>query len=64
MINIGMSDDNIAMATIIEKIFYTIVKEQNIKVNCEVFFDGFTLVENIWQGTYCDLIYLDIEMYK
>lgn len=64
MINIAICDDDIAMTAIIEKMLEKIAKEQDIKINCAVFFDGFTLVENIHQGTYYDLIYLDIEMRK
>lgn len=52
------------MTATIEEMLYKTAKEQGIKINCAVFFDGFTLVENIRQGTYYDLIYLDIEMRK
>ena len=62
MINIAICDDDVAMTTTIEELLYNTAKEQGIKINCAVFFDGFTLVENIRQGTYYDLIYLDIEM--
>lgn len=62
MINIAICDDDVVMTTTIEERLYKIGKEQDIKINCEVFFDGSTLVENIHQGTYYDLIYLDIEM--
>ena len=64
MINIGICDDDVAMTAIIEEMLHKIANEQDIKINCAVFFDGFTLVENIRQGTYYDLIYLDIEMHK
>lgn len=64
MINIAICDDDVAMTAIIEEMLYKTAKEQGIKINCAVFFDGFTLVENIRQGTYYDLIYLDIEMRK
>lgn len=62
MINIAICDDDAAMTTTIEELLYKIAKEQGIKINCAVFFDGSTLVKNIRQGTYYDLIYLDIEM--
>ena len=62
MINIAICDDDIAMTTAIEEMLCKLAKEQNIKINCSVFFDGSTLVGNIRKGTYYDLIYLDIEM--
>ena len=62
MINIAICDDDAAMTTTIEELLYKIAKEQGIKTNCAVFFDGSTLVKNIRQGTYYDLIYLDTEM--
>ena len=64
MINIAICDDDMAMTTTIEEMLYETSKEQNVKINCAVFFDGSTLVENIRQGTCYDLIYLDIEMHK
>lgn len=64
MINIAICDDDIAMTTTIEDMLYKLGKEQVIKINCSVFFDGSTLVENISQETCYDLIYLDIEMQK
>ena len=47
MINIGICDDDVAMTAIIEEMLHKIANEQDIKINCAVFFDGFTLVENI-----------------
>lgn len=64
MINIAICDDDVAITSSIEKKLDKISKELVIDINCAVFFDGFTLVENIRQGTYYDLIYLDIEMRK
>lgn len=64
MINIAICDDDTAMTTSIEEMLYKAAKEQNIRINCGVFFDGSTLVENIRQGTRYDLIYLDIEMHQ
>lgn len=64
MINIAICDDDVAMTTVIEEMIRTIAREQSYPVDCEVFFDGSTLVENIRQGAYYDLIYLDIEMKK
>ena len=62
MIRIAICDDDKTMTTIIEEMLYKISKEQSLKIECEIFFDGSTLVEHICQGTYYDLIYLDIEM--
>lgn len=64
MISVAICDDDVAMTATIEEMLYKTAKEQSIKINCAVFFDGSTLVENIHHGTYYDLIYLDIEMQK
>lgn len=64
MISVAICDDDVAMTATIEEMLYKTAKEQSIKINCAVFFDGSTLVENIRHGTYYDLIYLDIEMQK
>lgn len=64
MINIAICDDDVAMTATIEEMLFKTAKEQSIKINCTVFFDGSTLVENICQGVFYDLIYLDIEMRK
>ena len=62
MINIAICDDDVPMTATIESFLLRIGKEQNIKIDCEVFFDGSTIVESIRQGACYDLIYLDIEM--
>lgn len=54
MINIAICDDDVAMTTVIEEMIRTIAREQSYPVDCEVFFDGSTLVENIRQGAYYD----------
>lgn len=64
MINIAICDDDVATTATIEEMLYTTAEKQGISVNCDVFFDGSTLVENICQGVFYDLIYLDIEMHK
>lgn len=64
MINIAICDDDVAMTTVMEEKLYAIANEQSVKINCDVFFDGSTLVKNIEERTYYDLIYLDIEMPK
>ena len=61
MIRIAICDDDKTTTTIIEEMLCKIGKEQNLKIECGIFFDGSTLVEHIRQGTYYDLIYLDIE---
>lgn len=64
MINIAICDDDTEITSKIEEMLYKIAEEQGIQVECAVFFDGDSLVENIRQETYYDLIYLDIEMQK
>lgn len=63
MIKIAICDDDMAITAEIEEMLYKSAEKQKIKIDCAVFFDGATLVKNIRQGTYYDLIYLDIEMY-
>lgn len=62
MISIAICDDDVTMTSTIEEMLFKTAKEQGIEINCAVFFDGSTLVENLCHGTYYDLIYLDIEM--
>lgn len=64
MINIAICDDDVAMTATIEEMIYKTAEEQGDSVNCDVFFDDSTLVENICRGVCYDLIYLDIEMQK
>ena len=49
MINIAICDDDVPMTATIESFLLRIGKEQNIKIDCEVFFDGSTIVESIRQ---------------
>lgn len=64
MIKAAICDDDVVLTSSVEKMLDAIAEEQNIKIDCAVFFDGSTLVESIRQGTYYDIIYLDIEMHK
>ena len=64
MINIAICDDDILTTTLIEEKVSQIAKDFDIKTNCDVFFDGSTIMESIQQGVFYDLIYLDIEMNK
>lgn len=64
MIRIAICDDDVVITSYVEKILAKIAAEQNIVVDCAVFFDGSTLVESIHQGNFYDIIYLDIEMHK
>ena len=64
MINIAICDDDEATTFLIEEMIYKLAFLQHIKVDCDIFFDGSTLVESIRHGAYYDLIYLDIEMRK
>lgn len=62
MINIAICDDDVYMASEIEKMVINISKEHELKVNTEVFSDGETLWQGLENGEHYDLIYLDIEM--
>lgn len=62
MINIAICDDDAATTSLIEKYITQYTDKQNISCSCDVFFDGTTLLNHISQGTFYDLIYLDIEM--
>lgn len=62
MLSIAICDDNTATTTAIENMLYKMGDAQNIRLNCDVFFDGSTLLQHICQGFCYDLIYLDIEM--
>lgn len=62
MINIAICDDDVALTTEVEEMLCSIGQEQNLKIGCDVFFDGSTLLRSISQGVCYDLIYLDVEM--
>lgn len=62
MLNIAICDDDIAATTMLEELIIEIGATNGIKTNCSVFFDGSTLIHNFTQGTFYDLIFLDVEM--
>lgn len=64
MINIAICDDDVAITAYVEDMLFKMAKLYGVKINCEVFFDGSTLVDALRHSTYYDLIYLDIEMPK
>lgn len=64
MLEIAVCDDEILVATSIEKMLGEITEESSTKAEVDVFYDGSTLVKHISQGKRYDIIYLDIEMAK
>lgn len=63
MINIAICDDSALMTGSLEQMLLKIAKEQQLKIDCKVFFDGTTLVHSILHQNNCfELIFLDIEM--
>lgn len=63
MINIAICDDDKPLTGIVEQLLHQTASEQGIEINCEVFFDGSTLVKAVTEQQMCfDLVYLDIEM--
>lgn len=64
MLEIAVCDDEILVATSIEKMLGEITEESSTKAEVDVFYDDSTLVKHISQGKRYDIIYLDIEMAK
>ncbi|MGN0426026.1 MAG: LytR/AlgR family response regulator transcription factor [Acetatifactor sp.] len=62
MINIAICDDDKTITSVIENMINVIADAQQINVNCDVFFDGASLIDYISHGTFYELIYMDIEM--
>lgn len=62
MIKAALCDDNVAVTGQMEKYIYDIAQKHQLKVECEIFFSGEALLENMQQGNYYDLLYLDIEI--
>jgi len=62
MIEIAVCDDEICFAALIEKLLEKISKKNRIKINVEVFTDGYDIVREIKNGYCFDIIYMDIEM--
>nr|WP_288974249.1 LytTR family DNA-binding domain-containing protein [uncultured Blautia sp.] len=62
MISIAICDDDKYIVQEIEELILSISQEKRIKVDVEPYYDGSFLERDIRNGTYYDLIYLDIEM--
>ena len=62
MINVGICDDEKIIAAQIENMVLDISTKEKIPVNIDVFYSGNTLEKEILQGTYYDLLFLDIYM--
>lgn len=64
MLNIAICDDDIQVTGRMDMLLQEIAKRNFIDVEIEVFWDGKTLANAVAEGTYFDMIYLDIEMDK
>lgn len=64
MLEIAICDDEILVATNIEKMLEELSITTAIKIETDIFYDGSTLVDYIKKGKRYDIIYLDIEMLK
>lgn len=63
MIHIAICDDDRPLTGIVEQLLRKIAAKQCADINCEVFFDGASLLKAVTELQMCfDLIYLDIEM--
>lgn len=62
MISVAICDDDISMTGYIESMLRDIAKKKNILVETEVFWEGNKLIKAVENGTYFDIIFLDIEM--
>lgn len=62
MVKIAVCDDDIALASNLERELINCAKETKMELDVDVFSDGETLMQMINQGIYYDLIYFDIRM--
>lgn len=63
MVHIAICDDDRPLTGTVEQLLLRVAAEQGITINCEVFFDGASLLKAVIEQQMCfDLIYLDIEM--
>lgn len=62
MINIAICDKDLITTSKIEEFLIVIEKEQKIVINCDIYYTGQLLIESMRQGSYFDLIFLDIDM--
>ena len=64
MLNIAICDDDIQTTGRMDMLLQEIAKQNFIDIEIEVFWNGKSLADAVAQGTYFDMIYLDIEMDK
>lgn len=62
MLNIAICDDDIYLTGKIEKMILSLGRRKGIRLEVEVYSDGFDLINDVRRGERFDLIYLDIEM--
>lgn len=62
MLHIAICDDDIPITTEVESMLLNISRKDYIKMEIDIYFDGKPLYRKIKEGTYYDLIYMDIEM--
>lgn len=62
MLKVAVCDDDMAIADYMEKCVLEICDRENIPVDTDVFYNGNSLEQEVYKGTYYDLIYLDIQM--
>ncbi|MCM1269783.1 MAG: LytTR family DNA-binding domain-containing protein [Ruminococcus flavefaciens] len=62
MIRIAIVDDEERICVQVETILLAIAKEQGVQIDTEVYYDGRKLCQNLSDGEFFDLIFLDIEM--
>lgn len=62
MLKIAICDDINAVCVQVEDILNRICQKNGIKSDIEIFYSGITLKKQLDNGTYYDVIFLDIEM--
>lgn len=62
MYHIAICDDDKVIGAELERIILNFSRKYGISIEVDVYFDGTTLVQQMEQGDYYDLIFLDIEM--
>lgn len=64
MYTIGICDDGENVCTAIEKMLLQYAKEQNIRVDTNVWYSGEGLRDYLEAGNHLDILFLDIELFK
>ena len=62
VVNIAVCDDDLQMASRIEGFLLELGEKYNIKIDIEIYADGYELILAMERGLRFDVIYLDIEM--